>query len=286
MINSNILNIKALEFNFIKKKKTLTFSNFEIQKGDLVLLSGRNGSGKSTLIHFLMRNYKGLAKERYFEDHPDSKVYFLEDKKSITDYTQLEVDDYRKKIIYMDQKDSFYHGKNIEYNLIKPTLSALTSNLSNKEIKTIKKLAIDRIKYYFDKYEDKLEFDASFNKFCHSYPENYSGGQQKFLKVFQYLIKLDVLKDQIALLLLDEPLNNLDREKKMVFNNLIQDARETHPELAIIFISHCRSIRDVTKELEFKDNYVKLIENQSYCELDYSILNSSQKRYEYIFGDE
>ena len=283
MIENKVLDIKRLKINLLKNNRNIEFETMTISKGDLVLLSGRNGSGKSTFLHFLMLNFKGLSKEIYFNTSIDTEVYLKGSIKTINKFTEREIDEYRKSIISMDQNDSFYYGKNIQYNLINSTLSALPGSLTNKEKLDIKKTALKKLEEYHDKYYEILHFNPNFKAFCRSYTDNLSGGQRKFLKVFQSLIKLEVLKDQISLLLLDEPLNNLDREKKMVFNNLIQKAREVHPDLVIIFISHCRSIRAVTKEIQFEDQSVKLIENQSYCNLDFSILDKDQKKYEEIF---
>ena len=65
-----------------------------------------------------------------------------------------------------------------------------------------------------------------------------SGGQQKFIHILQGIIKAKISNS--SLILMDEPLNDLDKENKKILINLIYDLRKSNEKLTILLITHCK----------------------------------------------
>lgn len=221
-----------------KKNQTIRYENIELRKGDFAILEGPNGAGKSTLFNLILLNKVNYSEKK-------DTVYFLEGK-------QVNGNDFdgtiKRKITYMSQDDFF--GNRSIYEVIElKTLNALEGD-SNK-LRKIKRLEIQElINYYKDKYFDKFLFDKNKRNInLHLTSANkLSGGQQKLLSFLASIIRCEVTKSKI--LLLDEPLNNLDKLNKILVNNLIQDIREKNKDLIIILITHCKVIYGINKSIK------------------------------------
>lgn len=66
------------------------------------------------------------------------------------------------------------------------------------------------------------------------------------------------------LLILDEPLNNLDYSNVRAFSNVLTRIYRAKPELAIILVTHCRSIPIVNRIIEIDPDKKVFTENESY----------------------
>ena len=61
-----------------------------------------------------------------------------------------------------------------------------------------------------------------------------SGGQKKLTNIFSNMIRYDFCE----LIILDEPLNNLDYSNVRAFSNVLTRIYRSKPELAIILVTH------------------------------------------------
>ena len=87
-----------------------------------------------------------------------------------------------------------------------------------------------------------------------------SGGQKKLTNIFSNLIRYNFCD----LLILDEPLNNLDYSNVRAFSNVLTKVYRSKPELAIILVTHCRSIPIVNRIIEIDPDQKLFIENETY----------------------
>ena len=68
-----------------------------------------------------------------------------------------------------------------------------------------------------------------------------SGGQKRIVKIMKTF-----LKKESDIILLDEPINNLDRTRAVLLSNYIKDFIARYPEKAVIIVTHCRMFPGVT----------------------------------------
>ena len=77
-----------------------------------------------------------------------------------------------------------------------------------------------------------------------------SGGQKKLTNIFANLVKCEFSK----LILLDEPLNNLDYNNVRTFSNTLTRVHKSYPHIGIVMVTHCRSIPIVNRVVEIDPN--------------------------------
>lgn len=73
-----MINITNLSFNYKKKIDVLTNINFNIKKGDFIIICGSNGSGKTTLIKLILnylKPYKYDFQNKYEISYIPDKFY-------------------------------------------------------------------------------------------------------------------------------------------------------------------------------------------------------------------
>ena len=87
-----------------------------------------------------------------------------------------------------------------------------------------------------------------------------SGGQKKLTNIFSNLIRYDFCE----FIILDEPLNNLDYSNVRAFSNVLTRIYRSKPELAIILVTHCRSIPIVNRIIEIDPVKKQFKENETY----------------------
>lgn len=85
--NIPLVSIKNLNRSYPDSKRQLFKNfNFELNKGDFVVITGKSGSGKSTLVKFLIGQLKTAAKTLFYK---------MED---MSEFSDAEIQRYRKKI--------------------------------------------------------------------------------------------------------------------------------------------------------------------------------------------
>ena len=76
----------------------------------------------------------------------------------------------------------------------------------------------------------------------------------------QHLIRYSFCK----LIILDEPLNNLDYSNVRAFSNTLTKIHELKPDIGVLMVTHCRSIPIISKVVEIDKSSKHLIDGGSY----------------------
>ncbi len=89
----------------------------------------------------------------------------------------------------------------------------------------------------------------------------FSGGEQRLLQVFSVI----ATRSDADLLIIDEPLNNLDFVNARHISNLINKVIREHPQMGLLMISHCRIFPFITRELKLTANGISEISEPYTC---------------------
>ncbi len=174
--------------------------NFQIRKGEALILLGRSGSGKSTTMKLINRLYRPT----------EGQVVF--DGKSTTEWDEIKL---RRKIGYVIQETGLFPHFTIERNV------GLVPSLEGWNSKQIKSRAFELLKLV------GLEPE----QFASRYPHELSGGQRQRVGVAR------ALAADPPVLLMDEPFGALDPitrlELQQEFKRLQQDLGKT-----VVFVTH------------------------------------------------
>ena len=177
--------------------------DFDLRKGENVVVLGRSGSGKSVLIRLIV----GLLKP----DKGEVKVFG----KEVDKLDKKELSDLRLKIGFLFQHNALYDSMTIRENLEFP-LRRNVKNISNDEVDERVKNALEAV---------------GLMKTINQLPSELSGGQQKRISIARTLI----MKPQI--MLYDEPTSGLDPLTSTEINDLINEVKEKYKTSSVI-ITH------------------------------------------------
>ena len=147
-----------------------------------------------------------------------------------------ELQRYRSSIAYIPQKDEYSEMGRIQVRDVISDSSEVHSNsdMSYSEVN-------DLIDEWLPRRGDNSRiFDAK------SRPGKFSGGEQRLLQVFSVI----ATRSDSDLLIIDEPLNNLDFVNARHISNLINKAIRENPKMGVLMISHCRIFPFITRELK------------------------------------
>lgn len=227
----------------VNKDFKIEYGTFDINLGDFVLLKGRNGCGKSTFLRLF--HLQGVD---YFEVDGGS-IKFNEcdfPDKSINEYTLDEQTLLNRRISYIGQDERFQTSDSAYSFIYNSCRYALKSSrkLSPKDSKELLKSVGDVIYGYYEKYLSS-SFKGSYATFKRKKVHSWSGGQQKMINVLAGIIKAKLCG--LKLVVMDEPLNNLDGRNKFILNSLIADLRKQ--DIAVLAITHCQIFDGVNKVL-------------------------------------
>lgn len=238
-----ILEVKNLSVK-TKEQPIVANVSFSVKESEAVLLSGANGSGKSTIIHTIIYD------ETLGKIISGSIIV-----KNVGDVLSLKTDDlqrYRASIAYVPQRDEFTEmGRSISVrDIISSSNEAYSGkSLNNAEVNDI----IDR--WIAKPKGNKRIFDAK------SKPARFSGGEQRLLSV----LSIVVTRSNAELIIIDEPLNNLDFVNARNISNLLNSALRNNPKTALLMISHCRIFPFITREIKLTANGIEHIEEPYLC---------------------
>lgn len=184
-----MIEIKNLEFSYFNKK-VLKGISYEFETGVLTAVMGPNGSGKTTLI----KNIAGFLKP--------SSGEILIDGKTISDINVLEL---AKIVGYVPQKPQFLPSITVAESILNGRIPFFKYNETSKDKKIcssiIKEFSLSSIK------------DRNINQI--------SGGELQKTLIAQALAK------QPKILLLDEPLNNLDIKNQIeIMKNIVHKTKK------------------------------------------------------------
>lgn len=233
-----------------KYRFTIDYGSFNINEGDFLLVKGRNGYGKTTflkLFHLQGVNYfRVVAGDVYFRDSA-----FAADK-SIIDFSNDELTKLNRYVSFVGQEEIFKTGATAYttiYDYCKTAINE-SENLTKEEKKRKLASVADVIKEYFDKYLQKSFECPSFRAFKTKGVKTWSGGQQKMINVLAGVIKAKVCG--LRLIVMDEPLNNLDGRNKDILNTLIKEL--CAGGVAVIAITHCQIFDKINKVLTITES--------------------------------
>jgi ABC-type bacteriocin/lantibiotic exporter with double-glycine peptidase domain len=195
------LSLKNICFGYNQSHQLLTNINLEINKGDIVGITGRTGSGKTTLIHIILKLLNPTSGKVYFDNNTSENTEWL------------------NNFGYVSQQTHIYSG-------------TILNNIAIGEEGD--KININRINELIDVFNFKEDL-ANFPEGIHTNTGNsgliLSGGQKQKIAIIR------ALYFNPRILILDEATNQLDKENEALFLEYIKNL-VFQKELTLILISH------------------------------------------------
>ena len=174
--------------------------NFEIPDGKLIGLLGPSGCGKSTTLNLI----SGL------ETATEGKIYFGED-----DVTNLPPENRGVGLVF--QSYALYPHLTVRQNIMFPLENVKGKDRLSKEQMKEKALEAARL--------------VQIERLMDRKPSQLSGGQQQRVAIARALVKLP------RVLLLDEPLSNLDARLRLATREEIRRIQQ-ETKLTTVFVTH------------------------------------------------
>ena len=238
----SILTVKDLTVQ-INNSPLISNVNFSIGEGEAVLLSGENGIGKSTLLKTLL----GLesAGKRV------SGSIIVRDIGDILALKPEELQHYRASVAYVPQRDDYSSMGNVRVrDIISDSRMAFSGEtMGDAEVNSLIDEWIPR------KADGHRVFDAKTK------PAKFSGGEQRLLSVLSIIST----RSKANLLIIDEPLNNLDFNNARNISNVINRAMKENPHMGLLMISHCRIFPFITREIKLTPEGTQDIKERYVC---------------------
>ncbi len=238
----NILSISNLSIH-IKQQKLMENVSFDIDEGDVILLSGENGIGKSSILKSILRlesegkKIGGKIIHRSFGD-----IFSLNDS---------ELQKFRSRVAYVPQKDEYSEMGRIQ---VRDVISNSRESHSGRD------MSYSEINDLIDEWlpwreDNRRIFDAR------SQPGKFSGGEQRLLQV----VSVIATRYDSDLLIIDEPLNNLDFVNARHISNIINKVIRQNPKMGVLMVSHCRIFPFITKELKLTADGISEVSERYVC---------------------
>ena len=92
-------------------------------------------------------------------------------------------------------------------------------------------------------------------------PAKFSGGEQRLLSVLSII----ATRSKADLLIIDEPLNNLDFINARNISNVINRAIKENPHMGLLMISHCRIFPFITREIKLTPDGIQNVADRYAC---------------------
>jgi phospholipid/cholesterol/gamma-HCH transport system ATP-binding protein len=216
-----VISIKGLYKSF-EDNDVLQGIDFELHKGENVVVLGRSGSGKSVLIKII----SGLMK-------PDEGVVKVLGK-NVHELNKKELIDLRLKIGFLFQHSALYDSMTVRENLEFP-LRRNVRDISQEQINKSVKEVLEAV---------------GLADTADQMPTELSGGQQKRIGIARTII----MKPEI--ILYDEPTSGLDPLTSYEINDLINDVQNKAKASSVI-ITH-----DLTCAKKTGDRILMLIDGK------------------------
>ncbi|MBB1345164.1 MULTISPECIES: ATP-binding cassette domain-containing protein [unclassified Pseudoalteromonas] len=224
-VNGNIT-ARHLSFQYHEQELEAVHSiNFEIKQGEKIGLYGRAGSGKSTLLAIIAGQYRATSGQLLIDD---------------IDIRHWSLSALRKQSGWVAQSPSLFYGTVLE-NITLGAQNITPTNLTNALVKS-------GVSRFIDRLESGLETQVGeFGRFL-------SGGQRQAVCIARAL-----LKDDNALLILDEPSSAMDAGHEKLLIKTLQDRTET-----VVISSHRKDMLTICDRIFVLDHgRLKSIETPS-----------------------
>ena len=221
-INMSILKVKNLNKIYGKdetKVKALNDINFEINKGEFVVIVGKSGSGKSTLLNIIA----GLEKPTNGE--------IIIDNINISELNEKQKSLLRKeKIGLIFQSYNLIPVLTVEENIKLPTI-----NTDNKD----------------DKYINELMELLGIKDRKNHLPNQLSGGQQQRVAIGRALV------NKPAIIFADEPTGNLDTKTESEVLNLLKESQKKFNQTIIMITHNVDIAKYADRVIKIEDGYLR-----------------------------
>ncbi len=234
-INEPVITVHDL-YKAFQQNEVLRGFNFELQKGETLVILGRSGSGKSVLIKCII----GLMK-------PDKgSINVLGN--DILSLSVQDMDKLRMRVGFLFQSNALYDSMTIRENLEFP----MRRHLSNLDADEVNKRVMESLE------------DVGLAHTVDMMPSELSGGMQKRVALARTLI----LKPEI--ILYDEPTTGLDPITGAEISDLIVEIQEKYQTSSIV-ISHDMKCVEITA-----DRIAVLLQGICYAQGTYETLVASE----------
>lgn len=178
--------------------------DLDVEQGDVVAIIGPSGSGKTTLLRCI----------NFLEKADSGTLIFDNEKFEFDKITKKEIARLRRKTAFVFQNYNLFLNKTALQNVTEGLIVA--RKMHKAEAVEIGKKALDKVGL-----SDRYDY----------YPSQLSGGQQQRVAIARALVKMP------RVLLLDEPLSNLDARLRLQTREEIRRIqRET--KITTVFVTH------------------------------------------------
>lgn len=215
-------------YKSFEEKEILKGVDFEVKKGEKVIIIGPSGSGKSTLLRCL----------NLLEKIDNGKIIFNE--KEINN--KIDVDEFRQKVGMVFQQFNLFPNLTVKENIMLAPV-----NLKKKTKEEAEKDVIKLLK--------RIKLSTKANQF----PNQLSGGEKQRVAIIRALAM------EPEILLFDEPTSALDPEMVEEVLNLMKEV--ANEGITMVIVTHeMEFAKEIGTRIVFMDNG-KIIEQGNAIEI-------------------
>lgn len=258
MEDNKVLEFKNLKFCICDNKgnnqHNISIENFSLNKGDFLILTGRNGSGKSSILTKLFWGEKEVEYVKTINGTVEFNNNGVKENILGRDYSG-----FKRRSIMLGQKNdervTYYDS--VKTFMKRPLISKLNQEYKNRQVKKEKKKEIMNCLnefYLSETFKDIVkDYNSDTKEYLNKKFVKFSGGQKQAISNQIVFMMAKLFPKHIKVLLLDEPLNNLDAENKRIFCDELSNLRKTNKDLVVIMVTHCQVFKDINCELNIKE---------------------------------
>ncbi len=206
-----LVQIKELTWGYLDSKKVLFKKfNFELEKGDFTVITGKSGTGKSTLVKFLIGQIKPYKKTLYYK---------MED---MSEFSDAEIQRYRRKIGIIFQDYQLINSLSPKENVIYPLV--------------LEGVPLTEIKKKYDAVNTLLDISSIETREI----KKLSWGEKQKIAMARAIIHAP------DFIIADEPTGNLDQESSLQIADILIKANQIGN--TIVLITHDTALLEYLKK--------------------------------------